>query len=346
MTVSVVVPIYNVEKYVDKCIQSLVNQTYKNIEIVLIHDGGKDNSLSICRQWALKDNRIILIDQPNQGVSVSRNVGINHTHGEWICFVDGDDYLEENAIEAMVSSMDKDSDVLITDFFVDGKENIIPQSFLSIGECIFTGKDLIELIKNCFLKTSIADSKCITALGVPWAKLYRSELIRKNNIEYPPNMRKMQDALFNAEIFHFCQKVQFKKIRTYHYNQNDSSITHRGNPNYDKIGEAVLESFDQFIKKYEYENQLRSVYDARKFMFAFENIKYKYILDRNGIKYSEKINGVKQIMKQLYIKDGKNIFPYLGKAYTIAYYLYKLHLYNMMYIMMCIYYRYRTSLVK
>ena len=89
--VSIIVPIYNVGEYVEDCIKSLMNQTYGNIEIILVNDGSKDDSLSICREYEKIDSRIIVIDQVNQGVSVARNAGIDISKGEWICFVDGDD---------------------------------------------------------------------------------------------------------------------------------------------------------------------------------------------------------------------------------------------------------------
>ncbi len=97
--ISVIVPVYNTEKYIEKCVMSILNQTYKNLEIILIDDGSTDNSPQICDSLAEKDNRITVIHQPNGGVSSARNIGLDNTHGDYITFVNSDDYIAPNMIE-------------------------------------------------------------------------------------------------------------------------------------------------------------------------------------------------------------------------------------------------------
>ena len=99
--ISVIVPIYNVEKYIDRCIKSIVNQTYKNLEIILINDGSLDKSGQICDTWESKDNRIKVIHQMNSGVSVARNTGLENATGEYVTFVDSDDYIEPKYCEIL-----------------------------------------------------------------------------------------------------------------------------------------------------------------------------------------------------------------------------------------------------
>ncbi|MBR4570580.1 MAG: glycosyltransferase family 2 protein, partial [Candidatus Riflebacteria bacterium] len=105
--VSVIIPAYNVEKYIGECLDSIIFQTYKNIEIIVVNDGSKDNTLSIIRDYSKKDNRIIIIDKQNTGVSDTRNCGINKAKGVYIVFVDGDDYLANDYITYMLSLIDK-----------------------------------------------------------------------------------------------------------------------------------------------------------------------------------------------------------------------------------------------
>ena len=106
--VSIIVPIYNAEKWLEKCINSIIKQLYHNIEILLVNDGSTDKSLEICQKFAKKDNRIIIIDKPNEGVSKSRNIGIEKATGEYIKFVDSDDWLEENTCEELVELIEKE----------------------------------------------------------------------------------------------------------------------------------------------------------------------------------------------------------------------------------------------
>ena len=93
--VSIILPIYNAEKYLERCLESIITQTYANIEIILINDGSTDNSINIIKEYAIKDSRIIIIDKENEGVSVARNIGILKARGKYICFVDADDYIRE-----------------------------------------------------------------------------------------------------------------------------------------------------------------------------------------------------------------------------------------------------------
>ena len=117
--ISVVVPVYNVEKYLRKCIDSIINQTYKNLEIILVDDGSPDKCGEICDEYAKKDNRVKVIHKKNAGVSSARNDGIDNATGEYIIFVDSDDWLEDNAIEIMVDKLNEyDYDCVFCNFYM------------------------------------------------------------------------------------------------------------------------------------------------------------------------------------------------------------------------------------
>lgn len=338
--VSVIVPVYNVSDYVGHCIESVVNQTYENIEIIVINDGSTDDSLSVCRTWEAKDSRVMVIDQENQGVSVARNAGLAACTGEWICFVDGDDWMETDAIERMLDCASDDTDILITDYYVNAVSKEWTESFFSLEDHDFSKDEHIELIKNCFIKTSFTNWSAVTMVGVPWAKIFRADVIKKNNINYDKNLRKMQDALFCSEAFENCGNVFFRKIPTYHYRQNNVSITHKGNAAYMQIVESVQEALDGFIKKYGYEKELRPVYYARKFVSACEAVKFIYILDDTGMGFIQKRKGIRELMNGLGIeKYEKEMLPYVGKAYRVAYNLHKMRMYGVMYLMMSGYYK-------
>ena len=125
--ISVIVPVYNVEKYLDKCVESIVNQTYKNLEIILVDDGSTDSCPEICDEWAKKDNRIKVIHKPNGGLSSARNAGMDSMTGSYIQFVDSDDYIKSNMIEVMYGNIIKgDYDVCVCNYsFIDESDNVI-----------------------------------------------------------------------------------------------------------------------------------------------------------------------------------------------------------------------------
>ena len=141
---SIIVPIYNVEKYLDECVQSIVSQTYRNIEILLIDDGTKDKSGEIADCWAERDERIRVIHQKNQGISAARNIGLREVKGEYIFFVDSDDYIAENYVEELVSAMEKEN----TDISIPSTLEIVNCAQNSILSNLFKRMDYYRSIFN------------------------------------------------------------------------------------------------------------------------------------------------------------------------------------------------------
>ena len=136
--ISVIVPVYNTEKYLEKCVMSILNQTYKNLEIILIDDGSTDNSPQICDSLAEKDNRITVIHQPNGGVSSARNTGLDNTHGDYIMFVDSDDYIAPNMIEFLSENIG-DTDIAMCGYnSVDENGNLSPQENVTVADGIIS----------------------------------------------------------------------------------------------------------------------------------------------------------------------------------------------------------------
>ena len=116
--ISIIVPVYNVEKYLDRCIQSILVQSFKKFELVLINDGSTDNSLKICQKYREEDNRIVLISQPNKGLSAARNTGLENIHGEYVCFIDSDDFVEKNYLRSLYNNLEKNkADISICEYF-------------------------------------------------------------------------------------------------------------------------------------------------------------------------------------------------------------------------------------
>ena len=212
--ISIVIPIYNVEKYLVKCIESIINQTYDNLEIILVNDGSPDNSPAICAYYAKLDSRITIINKVNGGLSDARNVGLEKAKGEYIVFVDGDDYIEINTIEKAYSSIKiNDSDLAIWGYiaeYVDRHENIEKVEIHSIQDANYDNRNFEE-IKLSIEKTNL--------IGYAWNKMYRTENIRKNNLIFVKGLSLVEDMVFNSEMLKHSEKIVFLSDPLTHYMQ-------------------------------------------------------------------------------------------------------------------------------
>ncbi len=211
--VSIIVPVYQVEKYIEKCLNSLINQTYKNIEIILIDDGSQDRSGEICDEFANRDSRIRVFHKKNEGVSVARNIGIENSNGEYITFVDSDDYVDRNYVEELINScVNNDSDISFCGVQNENENGEISTITRQIEK---------KLHGNAMLK-EMFDEKYF--VSVCWAKLYKKSVI--GNIRFDSNMRIAEDLKFLYEI---SKNVNNSYINTlqpmYHFLQRENSAT-------------------------------------------------------------------------------------------------------------------------
>jgi len=221
--VSIIVPIYNVEKYLGKCIESLVSQTYTNIEIILVNDGSPDHSDVICEEWAKKDARIRILNKVNGGLSDARNAGLEIANGELICFVDSDDWVENETIERAVNAIE-DVDMVIWGYYcdtVDENEKVLSTTYHKHnGIC-----DRKEGYK-------ILESPDVMGLsGYAWNKLYKRELI--DSLRFEKGISLVEDVLFNSPYMCKCEKVKYIDFLGLHYIQrNRSTLGTKFYPNF------------------------------------------------------------------------------------------------------------------
>lgn len=221
--VSIIVPVYNVEKYLGKCIKSLLQQTYSNIQIILINDGSTDSSGIICNKYSDFDKRIFVLHKQNEGVSVARNAGIDISIGEYLLFVDGDDWLEDNAVAELIEIQKNDnSDVIMFGFFQEDF-NGNNQKSISFQKNHLKNKDQImkalpDLIKN-------------ESINPLWNKLYKSNIIKDNDIKLDNLISIGEDALFNYKVFSKINCLTIIDKCFYHYiKDNSESLTQKYNP--------------------------------------------------------------------------------------------------------------------
>jgi len=192
--ITVVIPVYNTEKYLDKCLSSVVNQTFLDIKVIIVNDGSTDKSLEICKKYALKDSRITLIDKANEGVSVARNIGIKLAEGEWIYFLDSDDFLDLDTFEYLMKEVIS-SNVDIIQFGLKSYRN----STL-IREKKPSSKKEYHNLKN-FLNANELKPVCA------WLHLFKLEVIKRNNILFNSNLKHGEDMLFVYSVYCHAHKI-------------------------------------------------------------------------------------------------------------------------------------------
>lgn len=210
--ISVIIPIYNVEEYLDRCIESIINQTFKNLEIILVNDGSTDNCLDICKKWLKIDKRIKLIDKKNGGLSDARNAGMKIAQGEYISFIDSDDSISKDFYEIMYTILLKNNSDIVECNIIDVYDNIKPKdnNLSDFVEKNYTSFEAIkELVKNNDFHQTV------------WNKLYKKSVI--SNINFP--YRKLhEDEFFTWKVFKNCTKLTKINCSLYHYYHRKGSI--------------------------------------------------------------------------------------------------------------------------
>lgn len=239
-TISIIIPIYNMEQFLGRCLDSVVNQTYDSLEIILVNDGSTDSSGDICHTYAQNDNRIKVIHQVNSGVSSARNTGLNAATGDYISFVDPDDYIELNTYETLIPYLANDIDILR--FNAKRKGEIL--NWLP-----FKGEYSGDRFEQEVVLPMIGSEKFggMFILGVLWVHLFKRDLIEKNHIRFNKELRRCEDRLFTITTMLHANKMFFVDDILYHYQVNDESLSNR----YDPIRwQQELIFLDDLKKKY------------------------------------------------------------------------------------------------
>lgn len=225
--VSVVLPIYNVEDYISRCLNSIISQTYKNIEILLVDDGSKDRSGAICDNYSKDDSRIKVFHLENAGVAKAREYGVLQSKGDYIVFVDPDDWMPLNAISELLNRADDDIDIIIGGYASTSKDEA------SSIYCKIKEEKIgrVEYIDQLFSRDFAV---------APWAKLYRTTLFSTKSF---PNFKKGQDYLMNFELATRVNQVLKVDVLVYYYfkdREEATSKTHRSNIKYERLYNDTL----------------------------------------------------------------------------------------------------------
>ena len=321
--VSIIIPMYNVEKYIGQCIESCQKQSLTDIEIILINDESPDKSLEIAKSYQLNDSRIKIINQKNSGVSVARNAGIEKSNSDWIMFVDGDDWLDQYAVEKMYNAIDDNCDIVISSFYANYDAYEKKDNFLNVENSCFHKEETILLMKSSVGLSKISNKKCSTNIGVPWAKIYRKKFINNYKLRFKIGLKRMQDTIFNLECFNKTECIKLTDYRTYHYRIHGESSTGKYNPNFLIIATDFLRYFQDFIQKYNYTDELNNYYITKTFRIYLEIIRLQFVSKKSPLSNHEKKVELRKIRKLDTFKmcQPHKVFKMLNKKERFLYIL-------------------------
>lgn len=226
--ISIIVPVYNVEAYLSQCLDSLINQTYQNLEIICVNDGSTDGSLEILQQYADRDKRIKLITRENRGISVSRNEALENASGEYVMFVDSDDWINEQTCEkALYAIQANDCDLVLWSYIREFKDKPLPNYLFAQTVAWDNGLSLCRRMVGPVDKELRTPQK-LDSYGTVWGKLYKRELIEQNNpIRFVDTAKigTCEDVLFNIAYSLRIKKGIYIPELFYHYRKLDNSFT-------------------------------------------------------------------------------------------------------------------------
>lgn len=293
--ISVIVPVYNSEKTLTRCVDSILLQTFSDFELLLVDDGSTDSSGKMCDDYALKDHRVHVFHKKNGGVSSARNLGLDHVNGKWVAFCDSDDYVNDNWLNIFIKYCKNDVELVVQSF------NILDQNRYKFFEGNRT--DFIEIFYD------------LSIVGYIWNKLFSANIIKKYNIRYNESFSFHEDEVFAYQYLLHIDKVIFTPEYAYHYDMPDFSIKHEGDnfaPHY-----VIFNIIKQINSQY----QIPSAYNF------YIKILRRSLFDSFLKRDSDRKN--KLLRYQHIISDNSNVlksFPFvwrmiLGCPYHLAYIL-------------------------
>lgn len=259
--VSIVVPIYNVERFLTKCVNSIVNQTYKNLEIILVDDGSPDNCPKMCDEWASKDSRIKVVHKENQGLGFARNTGIENASGKYILFFDSDDYVDTTLVEECIAAKNENNAQLVWYSMSDvNEEGQVLSSAKGNGTRLYsdnkqvTGELLPKLMSHDY------------RLGEPanfafsaWSGMFSMDIIREHNLTFPSERQIIsEDTYFLLKYFRFAERVvTLDRILYFHY-INTSSLTTTYKPDRQEKLNFFFKVTSELIEKLGYDDEIKT----------------------------------------------------------------------------------------
>lgn len=272
--VSIIIPVYNGEKHIERCLRSLIGQTYENIEIIVLNDGSIDHTIQILEKYAKLDSRIIIIDKPNSGVSDTRNQGLKLAKGEFVQFVDADDWLPNDATKQLIDGMLDNCELVICDYNRVVDKNIVVKGHIPEEGPISRAEFALYMMK----------APANYYYGVLWNKMFRMDIIKEHKLDFPVEIDWCEDLRFNLEYLQYVKHVFVLQKPLYYYVLTKGSLAQSRTDMIDNLRVRNL-LYEQYKALYESldlyeEHKLR----IRSFYIDFARDKNKEVKMIEGIK--------------------------------------------------------------
>ncbi len=306
-SISIIVPVFNTERFLERCIESLLKQTIEDLEIILVDDGSEDKSSQICDEYLKKDRRIKVIHKKNEGLGLARNSGMKIARGEYITFVDSDDYVEKNIYQLMLKKIKKtDSDTCFCYFSRKNNANKIIDDTLQDNYLLFENVnnfilDMVGAPPNNYKDTIFDMSVC--------KGLFSNEIIKKHNIQFVSERKLIcEDLIFEIDYLKYSKRVCIEKKPLYIYCENDGSLTHKYYSNRlskeKELYSVIDKKLNKLFAREEYVNRLNRFFLGRCRICILNEIQY------TNSKYYEKCNKINSIIQDPLLIKILKTYPY------------------------------------
>lgn len=251
MKYSIIIPVYNVEvTQFNQCINSILKQPYKDYEVLVIDDGSNADLSSEYVRITEGVPQVHIIHQKNMGVSVARNNGIDHAKGEWIIFIDADDWVEDDFFSILNDNINDNIDILIYNAYLDINNKKIKNYFWDYPNEFHCENKYLLQIQAISSRTIDRKKPQYNTVGVPWGKCYNANLLKNNNIRFIQGLKINEDMLFNLYAIEVAKNIKYIDRFLYNYRKSDKSVTGKFRPDDINIHKRIIEEFNKFYHEY------------------------------------------------------------------------------------------------
>jgi len=325
--ISVILPIYNIEaEHLRECVFSLLNQTFtEEYELILVNDGSDDYIDQTCRELEKTDKRIIYIPIAHAGVSVARNTGMENANGEYIAFVDPDDWVESDYLEVLYKNIaETNADIAVTGCYVNYPSKAVVNDFLPESQ-ILTGKGKDKLLYQLLGKKICEYYPPEISAGVPWCKLFKASFLKEKNLRYVPGMIRMQDNIFCLYSIEEAGKISYVKANPYHYRMNYASASHGYNTGIISSFEKYYSETHKFLDRYKKEHLLFAALQMKELTSFNSYFSYYFFHEKSTLSYSQAKVEIKSLLdKEPYSSALKSVdYQLLNKQESLFVFLLK-----------------------
>ena len=313
--VSVIVPIYNVEKYIEKCVNSIIEQDLIEIEIILVNDGSTDTSYEIARTFEKIDERIKLINQANKGLSSARNSGLKVATGEYICFIDSDDWIEKNYLSKLYTYAKKNQcDVIACNYIITNDKNDFEYKYPLKNQFVYNRQDIIDDIASKIISGDIKTTV--------WDKLYKRKFLEENSLMFDESIIRFEDWYFFIDVCTYMNKFLYINESLYNYRMVNNSLSHKYYENFFEMIVAMNQRKVLFMKQLKIYNKKNLLEMKNNFIDDIvKSINHVVYESNKSLKY--KFYKIKQILNNRFNSDllkGDYINDYLKNRELNKYY--------------------------